>query len=309
MKHLFVLFILFLGLSAPSSLQAQYRDILPEDFQQLKKYEDTLALLSYAVINDSLAENRFGATKKLIPTLVQALKTPNSFQYPFPKIQSISIQYPQDSSFRVFTWQLYVDENEYRYYGAIQKKGEGLALIPLIDRSSSLMRPEMEILSGERWFGALYYRIKQYTDAQGRKNYLLFGFDGHEFFNKRKIVETLRFDENGEAVFGAPNFVKETPEGTKETRNRLVFEYSAEASIRLNYDDLLGLIVFDHLVKMGMPGGALSNVPDGSYDGYELVDGIWQFKPKLFNQVSEEAPRPSPVLDERAKKDIFGGKQ
>ncbi|MEM1220344.1 MAG: hypothetical protein AAGH79_15590 [Bacteroidota bacterium] len=293
--------------SIPS--QAQYRDIAAQDLETIQNYEDTIALLSYAIINDSIAENRFGATKKLIPTLVKALQVPNSYQYPFSKVQSISIQYPADSTFRIFTWQLYVDENDYRYYGAIQKNAETLELIPLIDRSSSIMRPEMEVLAGDRWFGALYYRIKQYTDAQGQTNYLLFGFDGYEFFNKRKLVENLSFDAAGKAVFGAPNFIENTPEGTKKTKNRLVLDYSAEASIRLNYDDIMELIVFDHLIKMGLPGAGLTNVPDGSYDGYELVDGIWTFKPKLFNQVLEEAPRPSPVLEDRGKKDIFGGKQ
>lgn len=277
-----------------------FAQITDADLARLQEYEDTIALLSYAVINDSLPEHRFGATKKLIPTLVQALKIPNSFQYPFPDVQSISIQYPADSSFRIFTWQLYVDAEEYRYYGAIQLNSPDLKLSPLVDRSYEVQNPEMDILTPENWYGALYYHIEAFESPQGRK-YLLFGYDAYSFFEKRKIVEVLSI-EQGKPVFGAPVFVEQPLDGSPvQYRNRLVFQYSSEASMRCNFDPMLGLIVFDHLVNVGGP----YLVPDGDYDGYIPQNGFWVFKPRLFDQVSEEAPRPYPVL-EGQQLDIFG---
>lgn len=108
-------------LFAVSFVSAQQQDTLwkkhfsAEELAHFDGQEDTLALLAYVIVNDSLPEHRYSACHKLIPMLVSALKTPNSFRFPFERLKSVSIMYPPDSSFRVFTWQLYVDKDEYRY--------------------------------------------------------------------------------------------------------------------------------------------------------------------------------------------------
>lgn len=300
-----LILVMAAGIYTPLSSQ---NPISEEDLTALKAYEDTIALLSFAIINDSLPEHRFGATKKLIPTLVKALRHKNSFQYPFERVQSISIQYPADSTFRIFTWQLYVDENESRYYGAIQMNAEDLKLYPLFDRSAEVQQPEFEILDNERWYGALYYNLLAFESYQGPK-YLLFGYDRHSFFQKRKIVDVLSF-QNGKPVFGAGVFVESDPDKGQMIRNRLVLEYYAEAAIKLNYDQLLQMIVFDHLITIGgVAGQGPTNVPDGSYSGYEQREGIWVYVPKIFHEVLDEAPRPEPVLDTKKKIDLFGNEK
>lgn len=283
-------------------------DIKAADLEQIKVYEDTIALMSFLVINDSLPENRFASCKKVISTLVKALKFENSFQYKFPKVQSISIQYPQDSSFRVFTWQLYVDTDEYRYYGAIQMNTPELKLFPLVDRSFEVQEPEFEILTPKNWYGALYYNIKQFDTPEGKK-YLLFGFDAYSFFEKRKLVDVLSF-ENGTAVFGAPLFQTfDLRTGSEFVKNRIVKTYNAEAAFKLNFDEVYNVVLFDHLIQMGgMAGQGPSWVPDGSYEGYRYDKGAWHHIPKMFEEVQEEAPRDFPVLDNRNAGDIFGKK-
>ena len=300
-------FALFLSTISFNTLQAQAGEIAPEDLAALETYEDTIALLSFAVINDSLPEHRFGATKKLIPTLVKALKHKNSFNYPFDRVQSVSILYPADSTFRIFTWQLYVNENETRYYGAIQMNSEDLSLFPLFDRSNDFSQPELEVVDNEKWYGSLYYNIVPFESYQGPM-YLLFGYDRHSFFIKRKLVDVLSF-RNGKPVFGAAVFVENDPEKGQVRRNRLVLEYYAEASVKLNYDQLLNQIIFDHLITIGgVAGQGPTNVPDGSYSGYEYTQGAWLYVPKIFHEVLDEAPRPEPVFDDKKKQkvDIFG---
>jgi hypothetical protein len=309
MIRIIVFGILFFLYSVEMSAQLQRGGspgkISEEGLVQLHELEDTLALLAYAIVNDSLPEHRFGACRKLIPTLVNALKVENSFQYPFSRLQSVSIQYPQDSSFRVFTWQLYVDVNDYRYYGAIQMNESKLKLFPLVDRSYQVEDVEHEILSPEKWYGAVYYNLKQVDSPDGRY-YLLFGFDGFEFFRKRKVVDVLTFNDKGIPVFGAPVFVHAEKGKPAFTKNRLLREYSAEVSVRCNYDEVLEFLIFDHLVGMEGPHGeGPVNYPDGSYEAYRLERGYWKFVPKVFDQVSDEAPRPNPILDQRSK-DLFG---
>ncbi len=299
-------FAVCLGFSIPLSAQT-VGNISDENLEALHTWEDTLAILSYAIVNDSTPDYRFAACRKMIPMLVQALKTEHSFQYPFERLKTVSIQYPQDSSFRVFTWQLYVDKDEYRYYGAIQMNTPELRLFPLIDRSANVADVEQEELSPDEWYGSLYYNIKECKGAQG-KYYLLFGFDGFEFFRKRKIVDVLTFKDN-KPTFGAPVFVSREKGKPEQIKKRLFLEYSAASSVRLNYDEALQLLIFDHLIPMaGQYNEGMVMVPDGSYEGYRFEKGVWKYESMVLHEIIEEAPRPYPVLDER-EKDLFGGKK
>ena len=307
MKQLILVLIL---IGTACGAQAQANKVAAEDRPLLEALEDTLGLLSFLIVNDSMPENRFAATKKMIPTLVKALKINNSFSYPFEQLRTVSIQYPADSTFRVFTWQLYVDVDDYRYYGAIQMNTPELQLFPLIDRTKEVQAEEQDILPPDKWFGALYYNIHQFDSPNGRK-YLVFGFNGNSFFNKKKFIDVLSF-ENGKASFGTPVFIEEDSiTGRRTVRNRIVREYSSETSIRMNYDETFDLIIFDHLIMMaGSYGQGPTYVPDGSYEGYRLGDdGLWYYVEKVFDQVSEEAPRPEPVLNGEKKRDIFGKKK
>lgn len=304
MNRIFFIFLLVAGLFSVQNLNAQ-DDISPEDITFLQAKEDSLGLLAYAMVNDSLEENRFLAVRAFIPMLVNALKKPNSFHYPFSQLQTISIQYDADSTFRVFTWQLYVDKDTYKYYGAIQKNNKELELIPLVDRSDNITGDlEQQLFDPKEWYGMLYYNIKT-VERAGQKYYLLFGFDGYQFFRKRKIVDVLTFVD-GQPQFGSAVFIDPEDQSTK---NRIVLEYSAAASIRCNYDEALNLLIFDHLEEIGGEyGEGPVNIPDGTYEAYELKEGQWVYKRKVFDQVLDEAPRPSPILNtERGKsKNIIG---
>ena len=44
----------------------------PVELEQMDLYEDTLAVLGYAIVNDSLADNRFLACREMIVRLKQA---------------------------------------------------------------------------------------------------------------------------------------------------------------------------------------------------------------------------------------------
>jgi len=303
------LLILFFTLAAVSGLQAQSKNkrtekLSAETLERLHTAEDTLALLAYAVVNDSIEQERFAACRALIQSLVRTLKIENSFQYRFDRLKSVSILAPPDSSFRIFTWQLFVNDSSYRYYGAIQMNSKDLKLFPLIDRSDEMdERPVYETLSPEKWYGALYYNLRPFDTKEGTK-YLLLGYDAYAFFEKRKVVEVLSFDATGKPVFGAPVFDK--PDA-KVPEFRMMFEYSAEASVRVNWDEQYQLVLFDHLIPWPSPfGRGISFVPDGSYDGLRFEKGRWKFIDKVFNDSQEEAPRPEPVLDARQDKDIMG---
>lgn len=303
-----------------SGLTAQKRNKEPraealsaQAAERLHAAEDTLALLAYAVVNDSVEQVRFGACRTLITTLVRALKTENSFRYRFDRLKSISVLAPPDSSFRIFTWQLFVNDSTYRYYGAIQMNRPNLVLHALKDRSRDVGEEAVyQQFAPENWYGALYYSLRPFetkTSAGQQQQYLLMGFNGLEFFNKRKVVDVLSFDAaTGKPVFGSPVFAREKPLAMPE--QRLVFEYSAEASVRVNWDEQYQMVLFDHLIQIPSAyGRGFTAVPDGSYDGLKLEKGgRWTFVNKVFNDVMNEEFRPEPVLDKKqeAGRDVNG---
>jgi hypothetical protein len=274
------------------------------EFEEIKVLEDTLAVLSFAMINDSTPVKRFASCQKFIKVLVRALKNPNSFDYPFERIRTVSILYPPDSTFRIFSWQLYVDKDDYHYYGTIQMNSPELKMYPLIDRSGEVTNPEIGVFDNDNWYGALYYNIMPYPKAKNK--YLLFGYDAFQFFNKRKLVEVLTF-EDGKAKFGEEVFEVEMQEGETRMVDRFVLEYGADAKVKLNYDEQLEMIIFDHLIPMGSPypGQNVMFVPDGDIDGLYFEKGKWKFKARIFDQTMEEPPRPEPILDKKDK-DLFG---
>jgi hypothetical protein len=53
----------------------------------------------------------------------------------------MSILSPPDSSFRIFTWQLFVNDSTYRHYGAIQMNQKELKLFALRDKSFEMDGP------------------------------------------------------------------------------------------------------------------------------------------------------------------------
>jgi hypothetical protein len=307
-KHLVLLFF-----CVPIALSAQKKPkpipaSQPSEtaFELLQGIEDTLGVLGYAIVNDSIEAERFAACRVFITTLVRALKIENSFKYPFEQLRSISILTPPDSSFRIFTWQLFVNDSTYRYYGSIQMNERSLKMYPLIDRSFEMdYFPVNEALSADRWYGALYYNLRQFDTRQGRK-YLLFGYDAFEFFEKRKLLDVLSFDDEGKPVFGAPVFdhKEDLP------KNRVYIQYSADATVRLNWDEQYKMIIMDHLIPLSSPyGRGTTSVPDGSYNAYNFEKGRWKYIDKVFNDKQDEVPFPEPVLDTRKDKDIMGKKK
>ncbi len=329
MKYLVVVLVLCCSFSF---LQAQstVSNLDSTALKELKAMEDTLAFFAYVTLNAKAAEQRFLAVRAFIPMLTKALKVENSFDYPFERLRNIAIQYPQDSTFRIFSWQLYVDSSDYRYYGAIQMNTPALKLIPLADRSFQLEEEvEQAILFSENWYGALYYNVVDFDTPEGKK-YLLFGYDNYENFeraeeegdrdrafafshndyelvSKRKVIDVLSFKQN-KAIFGAPVFVHINPKSQKQyTKNRVVLEFSADAVVSCNYDEFEQMIIFDHLMPMSeaIPGEKVVYMPEGTYEGYRLQNGKWIHVESVFNTTVDEAPREQPILDQRPK-NLFG---
>jgi hypothetical protein len=272
----------------------------------LQKKEDTLQKQALRIIRGFNSSDRFAADSLFTKTFVRALKTKNSFQYPFDSLFTISKLYPSDSSFRIFTWQMVINDNVIRQHGAIQMKtADGsLKLFPLIDKSDITNNMADTIADNFGWIGAVYYRLVE-TKAGNNTYYSLLGYDENNIRSNKKLVEVLTF-ENGKPVFGARQFSIASGFGYNNKMARFIMEFKKDASPRLTYDKDLNMIVFEHLVsESNQPNKKWTLIGDGDYEGFKWMDGKWVYVNKIFTEVTPEgkAPIPSPIRDDKGTMD------
>jgi len=306
------LFILFILLQL--AIFAQY--LHPADKNILNEKEDTLKMCANTIILGNDAISRFKADSLFTKYFVRALKIPYSFHFRFDSLKTISKLYPPDSSFRIFTWQMVVNENLTRQHGAIQMKtADGsLKLFPLIDKSDVIINLADTIGNNKGWIGAVYYRLIQ-TRSSNQNYYTLLGYDENNIRSNRKIIEVLSFS-NEEPMFGGRYFSYEEDSIKKPSQSRYVMEYKKTAGARLTYDEDMKMIIAEHLEsETGEPKKKWTFIPDGDYEGFVWKNGKWIHVEKVFNQVTAEGkePVPSPIKDaegntnEDKLKDNFSG--
>jgi hypothetical protein len=266
----------------------------------IEKKEDSLKTFSRQIIQGINAEDRFQADSQFTKTFVRALQTKNSFYYPFDSLVTIAKVTPQDSTFRIFTWQLTINDDNVRQHGAIQMKtADGsLKLFPLIDKTELIQNVNDTITSNLAWIGALYYKVIE-EKAFGKNYYTLLGFDNNSLSSDRKIIEILTF-KDGKPVFGGPFFSYQNKNEQKSAAARYIMEYKKDAAPRLNYDNEMGLIIYEHLIsETGEPQKKYTYIPDGDYEGLKWKDGKWVHIEKVFTQITPEGqePVPAPIRD------------
>lgn len=275
--------------------------------KELKKFQAAEAILQKNVVqfkNDSLPfEERVEIIHDFIPRFVAILKEKNSFQFPFDSLASLVKVYAPDNSFRIFTWQLKEPLGTHRYYGAIQLNSKELKMLPLFDHSDTMNVHPQEILSHDNWYGAIYYKCLQHKIAD-KSYYTLLGYDEADFVSNRKILEILSFDENEQAVFGAPLISVTDSFGSTQIKNRMFLEYNQKASVKLNFDEEMNQMIFDHLVapSEAEEGAWFTYIPDGTYEGLKWVNNTWTWIEKMFHysiDKPDSPPMPNPILDNR----------
>ena len=282
------------------------QSIKKTDYKILQKKEDSLKILSDKIIEGINPIDRLKADSLFTKVLVRSLKTPHSFYYPFDSLTAISKLYAPDSSFRIYTWQMIINDNVIRQHGAIQMKtADGsLKLFPLIDKSDITTNMADTIANNFGWIGAVYYKIIL-TKYQGQPLYTLLGYDENNIRSNKKLIEILSF-KNGEPVFGGRQFSIASGFGYNGKMARFILEYKKEASPRLTYDTEMNMIIFEHLIsESGQPNKKWTLIGDGDYEGFKWMDERWVYINKIFKEVTAEgnAPVPAPLRDANGKMD------
>jgi len=276
------------------------------DKKILEIKEDSLLQMARYMILDTLEAGRFLAYKDFVPTLIRALKVKNSFYYPFDSVLGISKLYAPDSSFRIITW--YMEVDDYRGYqkGLIQHRTQdgSLYLNWLFDNSEWAENTSSITCSDSTWIGAVYYNIIK-TQYQGKNYYTLFGIDREGVRSSKKWIEVLTFDEKKRPVFGGKYFSFQNDSIPRSIQSRFNIEFKKEARTFVNYEPDLKMILVDHLIsETDEPDFPWTFIPDGDYEGFNWVNGKWVHVDKVFTFKLEDgqAPVDDPILDLKGNK-------
>lgn len=273
--------------------------------------------LMEVVRTNQVLEVRQETSEALEQELTKALETPGSYDHDFATLQGISIVQPASKRLRIFTWQLYIDKDHYRYLGFIQT--EDGKVYPLKDGSDEMRTVEFSTFRAKDWYGALYYNLHPFMH-EGKELYLLMGYDAYSFYNRRKVIDVLYFDDKGEPRFGKSVLEMKDGRGQLRTVKRFLVEYASSVNVTLNYSEVQDMVIYDHLVYGApIPGGGPSSVPDGSYCGlkYNVKTGTWQYVDKVHrddpNNILVDATSYQSIIlnnnerkKRKKKKDLFG---
>ena len=125
-------------------------------------YEDTLAQLGPEILYGSNDSVKYAANHKFLSILNKAIRTPNSFEYPFDKLKTIARLSPADNTFRLFNWNLVRQDGTYEYFCLIQafnKRFDKYQVFILKDQSDNINSPEDVSLTSQDWFGVHYFSL------------------------------------------------------------------------------------------------------------------------------------------------------
>ena len=235
-----------------------------EQFQRMRSIEEKQEL------NDSIIEY-----------MRRNLLQPETFSYSFDSLRKrVGILKSDDDQFRIFTWNIPLSAFDHEYHGIIQvyNRRENTCQVHVLKNQirniSDLLHTQTD---EDNWPGALYYDIR--LNKHGKDvMYTLIGFNFHNRFSDKKIIEVLHFDGDMNPLFGKPVF--NTPSGIQY---RVVFEYSGEVAMNLRFNPDLNMLVFDHLapIEPELKGHLQFYAPDFSYDGYKFRKGIGEYRADL----------------------------
>lgn len=241
----------------------------------LMQLEDSLDKTLTTLIKEPSPASKIEINNKFHALLKHALQKEGAFEYPFERLKNIGKISSHDKKVRIFTWNIPLQNGTHLYFGFIQVKTStnSVELHELVDKAITYTDPLNELGSPNRWMGTLYYDIVE-QQYNGNPVYILLGFDFNNLFSSKKRIEPLTFDQKGTPIFGNKVLVV-----GNQTVSRVVFEYSARATMALRYDEASKTIVFDHLSpsEQKYVGNFQFYGPDFSYDGFKFEKGLWHY--------------------------------
>ena len=267
--------ITFLLCLLSTAVYAQKID--PEIKSRLDSFQRALQPVAFQLFNGENDEARNKAGEQLSSGLKAALELPGAFYFNFDSLENVSQLTSEDKEVKVLSWTIPLSDGTYKYSGFVlrQPKKGATEVFELHDRPLPSEEAERQELGPEEWYGALYYQLID-VKKKRLKYYTLLGWKGNNPLTTKKVIDVLSFDKKGKAVFGKAVF--SFPD--KRDKYRIIFEFSAEVSMSVYYDEPNQTLIMDHLFpsQPSLEGHYEFYGPDLSFDAFELEKGEWQYR-------------------------------
>jgi hypothetical protein len=299
-----------------NSLQSQKSGpISSSQYGNIMTIEKKMQRIGYQLLGDTVQENRLKGAREFVKLLVEALRIDNSFKYKFDSLPYLAKVYPEDSSFRIFTFQVMLKNYTYVHYGAIQLNRKSVKLIPFKDFSDTFSTTPKGIFTNKNWYGAVYYKIFTKT-INNRPLYFLFGYDQNDVLSDKKYIEPMQIIGDTTAKFGYPIFEKRLPPSTildprtkkpltslsrkaPKLLNRYVLDYRKGGTAALKYEKDKNRIIFEHLAPIDKKSFEVGYMmlSDGTYEGFTWQDNhwLWQETMTVAERDDNRPIRPVPM--------------
>ncbi len=265
-KHIIV-FLIVLFLKQPILAQN-----IENQSEELSVLFEKLRLTNEDAQKDSLNDIILNSFEKI-------LKQEKSFYHSFSRLNSVGIINSQDGLLRLFNWNVFYSNGTNKYFAFVQhkkKRRKAHKLYRLSDTGNLVAGNSNEVLPNSKWYGCLYYSIKEVKVGKN-KTYMLMGWDAANDFSNKKVLDVLYFSRR-KLFLGKPIISYK-----KQIVSRLVFEYAEQAQMLLRYDDKYNMIIWDHLSpsESSLKGQYEYYGPDGTYDGLRFERNKWIFYPNI----------------------------
>ncbi len=191
----------------------------------------------------------------------------------FQQLKRMKTLQSDDGKVKICTYNIEKADFKHQFYGAVIVNENGIKVNLLHDHTDKIRSPERSLLTNKKWYGALYIDLIQ-TENGNKTYYTLMGYKGHDEFTKTRVLDVLTV-QNGRIRFGSPLFKTD-----RITLNRMVYKYSAGATMLMRYDKKLKMIVLDNLapLKPMFRGVYQYYGPDFSYNAFKFSKGVWELK-------------------------------
>jgi hypothetical protein len=230
-------------------------------------------------LNDTESRQKLNDT--ILDYFSRVLTVPESLDYRFDSLRkNAGILDSPDGRFRIFTWNVPMSYYEHQLHGLIQVNNgdsEPCSIHILEDQLGEIPDPLHAETGPRKWPGALYYDIQR--NKHGKTVfYTVIGYNFHDRWSDKKIIDIIHFNGDRIPRFGKPVF--NSPEGIQ---HRVIFEYSGDVAMNLRYNPDLKMIVYDHLapIEPELKNHPRFYAPDFSYDGYKFRKGIWEHRSEV----------------------------
>lgn len=211
-----------------------------------------------------------------------------------PEIDLSSLEYftdlrSSDSSLRVVSYFIPLDNGEYILRGHIskmfteQEAGHNMGTLSAFGNNAISQYNEDSVycFCRNNVPRAWYYDLIETEDRFGNMQYTLLGWTPVNRLLHRKVVEALDFKmENdvpkilyGKAIFEVKGM----------RQHRLIYDYSAQTTMKLQFNELQDRIVMDHLSPSEPQYDGIYEYygPDLSFDAFKWEGDRWQYKPDI----------------------------